>query len=97
MTNLCEDGYEPFTGPYYLDICMISVVALLQLLLFVHTGYHEITLRGDKAFQKVQRVRILYIGCQIVALAHVTADLARYFLGDSWGCRFVSYFMYENV
>ena len=86
-----ETRYDVFT-------ILSASITLFQLLLFVHTIYHEYSQRNCTVFEQSKTMRILYIILQMLAISAVLCDHFRYtidshtgVLRHNFGCRLVAY------
>ena len=70
MSTFCHADYDSYTDPFYLYIISIGIVFILQLLLFVHTIYTEISQQenDEDCARNLRLMRILYVVIQILAL-----------------------------
>lgn len=99
MADECEaDETNPYYGRYYSYIISIGFISIFQILLLLHTIFHEITLRNDTQFQKLKSLRILYIILQLLAISFSTFTTLRftidphiYILRDTPFCGLISY------
>ena len=98
MGDPCETDFEHYTGPYFLYVIPIAVVAVFQILLLIHTIYWECTLTKSK---NAALLRILYITLQFFSLFWICTDILRYsidphthFLQHTVLCKGIAYVVY---
>ena len=75
MTVHCGSEYIDH-GHFYLFVIPSTVIAILSILLLIHTIHNECC-RLDEIFRRVKTLRILYIILQILALAILTFNVLR--------------------
>ena len=69
MTERCDESVEVALQSYYLYVLLNVILAMCHFILLAHTIQKEYLLRGNINFQRVKKMRLLYIIQQLLAIA----------------------------